>query len=267
VEVNSQAQECQQKPHWASKEYNQQHHREYYLKNKERIKQRTREYYENNKEACNARSMAYYFKKRDIGPTQLCGCGCGGETTPNRKYINGHHHKGKQYGEDVRAKIIAGIKEMSDEARAEMKLKMSISAKNKPPMSEETLAKFRKNAEARRGTKRPQEVGEKISQNRVGKHCGSDHRCWNGGVSLIYGQGWRSFRNSIKKRDGDQCMNPECCGSGTRLAVHHIDYDKTNRHPQNLITVCTTCNIKANKNRDYWMSLYSGITRSFLYNT
>ena len=36
-----------------------------------------------------------------------------------------------------------------------------------------------------------------------------------------------------------------------KLSVHHIDYDKTNNNPINLISLCRMCHIKEhNKKRD-----------------
>lgn len=34
--------------------------------------------------------------------------------------------------------------------------------------------------------------------------------------------------------------------------VHHIDYDKKNNNPENLITLCHSCHAKTNSNREYW---------------
>jgi len=44
---------------------------------------------------------------------------------------------------------------------------------------------------------------------------------------------------------------------GTVLHVHHIDYNKQNCKESNLITTCKSCNIKANKNRDYWEKFFT----------
>jgi len=43
------------------------------------------------------------------------------------------------------------------------------------------------------------------------------------------------------------------------ITIHHIDYVKKNCHPDNLITLCRSCNSRANKNRDYWQNLYQGM--------
>ena len=59
-----------------------------------------------------------------------------------------------------------------------------------------------------------------------------------------YGAGWTiSHRDSIRARDGCECR---LCGMtqdehGKKLCVHHIDYDKDNMAPSNLITVCRFC--------------------------
>jgi 5-methylcytosine-specific restriction endonuclease McrA len=42
-----------------------------------------------------------------------------------------------------------------------------------------------------------------------------------------------------------------------RLTAHHIDYDKKNCDQQNLITLCSACNSKANFNRPYWQDFYA----------
>lgn len=73
---------------------------------------------------------------------------------------------------------------------------------------------------------------------------------------------WK-IRETIKNRDGYICQN---CGMteeehltilGYGVTVHHIDYNKTNNSNTNLITLCLWCNIRANKNRDYWLKYYT----------
>lgn len=72
----------------------------------------------------------------------------------------------------------------------------------------------------------------------------------------------KSLKESIRNRDNYECQN---CGMteeehliviGTNLIIHHIDYDKENCKEDNLITVCKQCNLRANRNRDYWKKLY-----------
>ncbi len=83
---------------------------------------------------------------------------------------------------------------------------------------------------------------------------GENSSGWKGGISLEpYCDAWKDqqYKIDIRKRDSNICQNPYCFGTSKRLAIHHIDYDKKNCHPNNLISVCTGCNSRANKNR-YW---------------
>ena len=69
----------------------------------------------------------------------------------------------------------------------------------------------------------------------------------------------KELRNEIKKRDGYECMNPECKGNSNNLCVHHINYNKLYSTQINLITLCLSCNSLANTNRTKWRLFYSDI--------
>lgn len=66
------------------------------------------------------------------------------------------------------------------------------------------------------------------------------------------------LRLKIRKRDNYTCQK---CGIteeehlmvyGQILGVHHIDYNKQNLKDDNLISLCRECNLRVNKNREYW---------------
>jgi hypothetical protein len=79
---------------------------------------------------------------------------------------------------------------------------------------------------------------------------GSGGSNWRGGKSFeTYCEEWKDleYKNSIKERDGYRCLNPYCYQIDNVLSVHHIDYNKKNCRPNNLITVCRSCNSRANK--------------------
>ncbi len=44
-----------------------------------------------------------------------------------------------------------------------------------------------------------------------------------------------------------------------RLVIQHIDYNKKNCKLSNLITVCSSCNGKANGNREWHTAWYKAI--------
>lgn len=83
---------------------------------------------------------------------------------------------------------------------------------------------------------------------------------WKGGLSRApYPYNWASISKSVIERDGDICMNPNCRATDRTMTVHHIDYDKMNCDPSNLITVCATCNSIANFGRQQWYKYYMDV--------
>lgn len=90
---------------------------------------------------------------------------------------------------------------------------------------------------------------------------------WQNGISFeLYTQEFNNeLKEKIRQRDNYTC---QLCGktqkqeSKTRnrkLSVHHIDYDKENCDKSNLITLCSSCNSKVNRNRDYWFAYFTYI--------
>ena len=91
---------------------------------------------------------------------------------------------------------------------------------------------------------------------------GSGHYNWKGGISAEpYCPVWsdKEYKADIKLRDGNGCLNPYCFGTGSKLHIHHIDYDKKNCGPQNLITLCDSCNFRANSDRKWHTAWYRTI--------
>ena len=84
---------------------------------------------------------------------------------------------------------------------------------------------------------------------------------WQNGKSYeIYPLGWnKTFKEQIRRRDEYKC---QICGipeveNDRKLHVHHIDYNKKNISPNNLISLCTSCHVKTNTERNYWKELLS----------
>lgn len=88
---------------------------------------------------------------------------------------------------------------------------------------------------------------------------------WKGGISFEpYSSEFNSIcKEKIRKRDHYAC---QICGItqeahmekyNKKLSIHHIDYDKENSAPENLITLCFRCNSRANRDRKYWQKHFN----------
>jgi hypothetical protein len=69
----------------------------------------------------------------------------------------------------------------------------------------------------------------------------------------------KGYKADIRLRDNNICQNPYCYKTDKMLSIHHVDYNKKNCHPSNLITVCRSCNGKANKDREWHTKWYQEI--------
>lgn len=97
-------------------------------------------------------------------------------------------------------------------------------------------------------------IKEQVAQKLRGEKC----HLWRGGISFEpYSVDWtETLRRSIRERDHYICQLCEKQQSDKVFPVHHIDYDKKNSSPENLITLCRSCHSKTNSNRDYWTNYF-----------
>lgn len=89
---------------------------------------------------------------------------------------------------------------------------------------------------------------------------GKNHPNWQGGISFeSYGKEFnRKLKKDIRQRDNYLC---QLCFKHNdnlikELAIHHIDYDKTNNIPSNLVSLCNKCHAKTVSNRNYWIEYF-----------
>jgi len=84
---------------------------------------------------------------------------------------------------------------------------------------------------------------------------GCNNPKWLGGKSFEpYSVDWtKTLRRSIRERDKYTC---QLCDKEPAIIVHHIDYNKKNCSPDNLITLCRGCHSKTNVNRNYWIEYF-----------
>ena len=83
---------------------------------------------------------------------------------------------------------------------------------------------------------------------------GKNNGNWKDGISNDpYSVDWtETLKRSIRERDHYICQL--CSKYGN--AVHHIDYNKQNCNPNNLVTLCIGCNSRVNANRNYWFDYF-----------
>ena len=106
-------------------------------------------------------------------------------------------------------------------------------------------------SEAQKGRKHSEKTKRKIGTANSGRNC----HLWRGGVSCNpYPKNWtRTLKRSIRERDSYTCG---ICEKEPAIHVHHIDYDKNNCNPSNLVTLCTSCHSKTCCNRNQWKQYF-----------
>jgi len=97
----------------------------------------------------------------------------------------------------------------------------------------------------------------------IRKLSGKNNHNWNGGSSFEpYGLEFNNkFKRIIRKRDNQICM---LCGIhreklSRALYIHHINYDKKLTIPQNCVSLCLSCHLKTNYNREHWKNFFQSL--------
>jgi len=135
---------------------------------------------------------------------------------------------------------------------AERRVKISDSLRGR----KHTEGHRRNNADAQCGKKLSEETKLKISE----AFRGENHPNWQGGKSFEpYGLEFNSeIRQQIRERDNFTCQ--ECNYTedqlGRTLSIHHIDYDKRNNDPENLVSLCNSCHSQTNFSRADWTEYF-----------
>lgn len=100
---------------------------------------------------------------------------------------------------------------------------------------------------------------------------GENSSQWKGGTwsREQYGGEWTSeLKEYIRNRDNRQCQYPNCTytdvGQKQRLHVHHINRDKKNCNPYNLISLCNSHHATVEDNSS-WIDYFYEITSDYEY--
>ena len=154
---------------------------------------------------------------------------------------------------ETRAKMSAAAKKRWESLG--YRAKMSAVLKGRKP-SPETRAKM---SVAHRG--------KKISPEQCAKRSvamtGPGNPQWRGGVARLP-YVWtfnKELREEVRRRDGYQC---QLCGApqvecAIPLHIHHINYDKRDSDPLNLISLCLPCHSRTGFRREHWTELFQAI--------
>ena len=170
---------------------------------------------------------------------------------------------GKKHSSVTRKKITSGMKRayanpnwihpsLGRKLTKKQKLNLSIKNTGHPSVNKGKKGLFKHTKEAKK---------------RIGLAClGNKHWNWRGGLSFEpYTINWKeSLREAIRERDHHTC---QICGKkqgDIAHDVHHVDYNKKNCDPNNLITLCKCCHMKTNTNRQKWQ-LYFKLKMEVLY--
>lgn len=119
-----------------------------------------------------------------------------------------------------------------------------------------------KNANIKRklSNKMAYEINPRLRENLSQMWSKEKSNFWNGGKSFEkYNLEWTNIlKSSIRKRDKEICQLCKIHQDSLDylLHVHHIDYNKNNCNPDNLIALCRNCHMGTNFNRPKWIKLF-----------
>ena len=88
---------------------------------------------------------------------------------------------------------------------------------------------------------------------------GENSWAWRGGISFSpYAPEFnKALKRRVRERDRYECG---ICGN-YGVAVHHIDYDKSNNSLSNLITLCDHCHGRTGWQRKFWQTILSFVVK------
>lgn len=181
--------------------------------------------------------------------------------------------------EETRKKISKankGKKKHSEEFKKKQSEKMK---KNNPMKNSETIKKhietcringvydrLSKRFKTNNPTKNPETIKKIIDAN-----SGEKAHNWQGGKSFEpYSPEFnKQLKEKMRKRDNYRCQqcfrhqdeltkNTKTGLKPCKLHIHHIDYNKQNNNPENLVSLCSSCHAQTGFNRNDWTKYFQG---------
>ena len=211
---------------------------------------------------------------------KTCECGCNKFTTilcgKPKRFIYCHHlktelngFKGKHHSKEIIERIKKSHIESGANKRCSERMK-----KDNPMNYPESRKKVSK---ANKGKTLSEKTKRKISEGHKGRKNSEEHNRnigeakkrlykdrtknpnWQGGVSFLpYAPSFNNeLKTQIRDRDNHVCRLCKTIENGRTLHVHHIDYDKMNNDPKNLITLCMDCHNGLQGDRETCKEVFS----------
>ena len=223
-----------------------------------------------------------------------CGCQTGkeiSESKKGKKFTESHRKnialskigkKRTDISKNKQSETIKGEKHSmygrhhTEEAKSKIKQSLGDMGGKNNPMFGKKHTEDTKNRQSKNklGIKRTEESKNKQSETNIkngifkgennpmyGKY-GELSGNWNNGSSFEpYSPEFnKELKQQVLERDNYTCQCPDCEGVSKVLHAHHIDYNKKNNNPENIIILCNSCHAKTNlKNRSYWSEFYQNI--------
>jgi len=111
----------------------------------------------------------------------------------------------------------------------------------------------------RKGLTYSQYYKPEVVQRMLTLKSGKNHWSWNDKRERTYPIIWtNTLKRSIRERDKYVCQLCFEQQTETVFDIHHIDYNKNNCNPDNLVTLCRNCHMKTNcKDKQYWITHFT----------
>lgn len=178
---------------------------------------------------CVERASEERRSERPGGPACKCGCGMPVAWRSNRQqwyvYVSGHYRQAAAYKDEawLRRSYADGWTtwEIAEECR----------------VNHSTILKFMRKYGIERRNR---------SESRRDRHLAEANSAWKGGVAQWpYSRNWQELAQQIRDRDQWTCQDCGECRQrwGAALHVHHIDENKLNDDPANLVSLCARCHM------------------------
>lgn len=206
-----------------------------------------------------------YYIPREI---RYCACDCGKtfkcKINSKKRFINTHYQK-KFFiipSEKVINNLIKYVKENIKGFPLSINQKLKIGRGNYGKRRSLKTREKQSNAKKGKPLNHPVNCQCFGCKAKRGEYKKENHPQWIKNRDLLkYGDDFNKLlKESIRKRDTficQLCSIPEK-NLKQKLHAHHIDYNKKNNDTSNLISLCNSCHVKTNYNREYWKELFNG---------